>query len=209
MPACRSPLCFLELAEAVLEAVARAGDVEHRLLLGRLKRPLFAQFGLERCAGHSGTLADPEHPSEIRIPASPLVAVRVRFGAVACRIPARGGRQRKRRNRPASQPPETPRGRRFLNLLPLTATSCESDLAPRVGRFRTAVLPLDNRFSPEGGVKSGVPVWRRGVAGGGTEPAPKSVWNTPPTASPVASLDSSLSGSQQDMSGNRKGLLLG
>jgi len=106
-------------------------------------------------------------------------------------------------------PPETPRGRRFLNLLPLTATSCESDLAPRVGRFRTAVLPLDNRFSPEGGVKSGVPVWRRGVAGGGTEPAPKSVWNTPPTASPVASLDSSLSGSQQDMSGNRKGLLLG
>lgn len=71
------------------------------------------------------------------------------------------------------------------------------------------IFTKDIRFSAKGDVKSGVPVWRRGVAGGGTEPAPKSVWNTPPTDSPVASLDPSLSGSQQHMSGNRKGLLLG
>jgi len=57
------------------------------------------------------------------------------------------------------------------------------------------VFKEDIRFSAKGDVKSGVPVWRQGVAGGGTEPAPNSVWNTPPTAFPVASLDPSLLGS--------------
>ena len=92
---------------------------------------------------------------------------------------------------------------------PPRSASAKKSRAPRVGWCRFAVFSGDIRFSPEGGVKSGVPVWRRGVAGGGTEPVPKSVWNTPPTASPVASLNPSLLGSQQDMSGNRKELLLG
>ena len=43
---------------------------------------------------------------------------------------AGGGTQRRRRNRPASQPPETPRGRRFFTCLPHRATSCERGLAP-------------------------------------------------------------------------------
>jgi len=34
---------------------------------------------------------------------------------------------------PNHQPPETSRGRRFCHLLPLTATPCQSGLAPRVG----------------------------------------------------------------------------
>ena len=41
-----------QLTEAVLELVARASDVEHRLLFGRLERLLFSEFSLERFASH-------------------------------------------------------------------------------------------------------------------------------------------------------------
>jgi hypothetical protein len=56
-----------------------------------------------------------------------------------------------------------PRGRGLCHLLPLTATRCQSGLAPRVGWFRNPVFTEDMRFSRKDEVKSDVAVWRQGL----------------------------------------------
>lgn len=53
-------------------------------------------------------------------------------------------------------------------------------VTPRVGSFRFVVFKGDIRFSPKGGVKSGVLVWRHGLAGRGKWLDPMVVWSTPP-----------------------------
>jgi len=68
-----------ELSESVLEQVARASDVEHRLLLRRFERLLLSEFLLERFASHGVTVA--ELAIRMRIePICPAVAAKVPFG---------------------------------------------------------------------------------------------------------------------------------
>jgi len=56
-----------ELSKAVLELVARASDVEHRLLLGRLERLLFSEFVVEGFCGHGVNVGQPGIRMEVRI----------------------------------------------------------------------------------------------------------------------------------------------
>ena len=56
-----------ELSEAVLKLVARASDVEYRLLLRRLERLFLSEFSLKGFPGHGVTVDEPGSRTEVRI----------------------------------------------------------------------------------------------------------------------------------------------
>ena len=130
----------------------------------------------------------------------PNVAVSVRFWrwrkkwrAPCVQGVAQTGRLR---NAPVSQPPKTPRGRRFCHLLPHRATPCQSGVAPRVGFVTTDLF-----IGKNGGSEAGRLIIRltrqvrevrtkpQGVAAGNPRVAPGI---TPPTIGHLVALQSQL-----------------